>query len=74
MVESPDDLPDSPVQTESVFERITDGFFAVDSAWRYTYVNENAAALVGRSKTDLVGAHSSFVEFHVASLGIPAVE
>ena len=55
MVESPDDLSDSSVQTESVFERITDGFFAVDSAWRYTYVNENAAALVGRSKTDLVG-------------------
>ena len=55
MSESPDAPTDSTVRAESVFERITDGFFAVDSAWRYTYVNENAAALVGRSKTDLLG-------------------
>ena len=55
MSESPDAPADSTVQAESVFERITDGVFAVDSAWRYTYVNENAAELVGLSKTDLLG-------------------
>jgi PAS domain S-box-containing protein len=38
-----------------VYERITDGFFAVNRDWRYTYVNDEGARLVGESKEDLLG-------------------
>ena len=38
-----------------VHERITDGFFGVDSDWTYVYVNEEGADLVGRSPEELLG-------------------
>ena len=40
---------------KTIYERITDGFFAVDREWRYTYVNSEGASLTGRSKTELLG-------------------
>lgn len=56
-----------------IFERITDGFVAIDRNWRYTYVNARAAVLLGRAPADLVGKHvwSEFPEsvghpFHAA--------
>ena len=42
-------------QLPRVYERITDGFFAVNSDWEYTYVNEEGSDLVDRSKADLLG-------------------
>ena len=36
-------------------ESITDGFFALDREWRYTYVNHRAEELVGRSRAELLG-------------------
>lgn len=39
----------------TVCERVTDGIFAVDTNWRYTYANSEAAALTNRSKEDLIG-------------------
>ena len=40
----------------SVFARINDGVIALDSEWRYTYVNAKAAELLQREKpADLIG-------------------
>jgi diguanylate cyclase (GGDEF)-like protein/PAS domain S-box-containing protein len=41
-----------PIQ---VFERISEAVAAVDELWRYTYVNTQACALLGRDAADLVG-------------------
>jgi PAS domain S-box-containing protein len=42
-------------ELEEVFDRITDGFFAVDDEWRFTYVNERAEELLDRSEGELIG-------------------
>jgi PAS domain S-box-containing protein len=39
----------------SVLESISDGFFALDADWRFTYVNPQAEVLVGRNPGDLLG-------------------
>lgn len=38
-----------------IVERITDGFFAVDNFWNFTYVNKEATRLLFRSRDDLIG-------------------
>src|ERR1700719_4155150 len=38
-----------------ILERITDGFFAVDQLWNFTYVNQEATRLLFRSRDDLIG-------------------
>jgi PAS domain S-box-containing protein len=38
------------------FERISDGCYALDTDWRFTYLNSRAEELVGRSEEDLLGA------------------
>ncbi len=41
-----------------VLERVSDGLVALDSEWVYTYVNQNAARLLGREDpAELVGRH-----------------
>jgi PAS domain S-box-containing protein len=40
---------------EQVLDRVSDAFFAVDSDWRFTYVNEQAEETLERSREDLVG-------------------
>ncbi|RYG50650.1 MAG: PAS domain S-box protein, partial [Chitinophagaceae bacterium] len=42
-------------ELNSVFERITDAFIALDEKWNYTYVNIRAAEMHGRSVEELVG-------------------
>lgn len=37
-----------------VYERITDGFYAVNSDWEFTYINEAGARLVDRDPTELL--------------------
>ena len=39
------------------FERVTDSFVALDTDWRYTYVNSQAAQTFGRKPEDLIGKH-----------------
>jgi PAS domain S-box-containing protein len=39
----------------AIIESITDGFFALDRQWRYTYVNRQAEQLVGRKGGELLG-------------------
>jgi two-component system, sporulation sensor kinase A len=38
-----------------ILERITDGFYALDKLWNFTYVNQAATQLLFRSRDDLVG-------------------
>ncbi|MFC5449437.1 PAS domain S-box protein [Paenibacillus aestuarii] len=38
-----------------VLDRITDAFFAVNSAWEFTYMNEEAAKILYRTQEDLIG-------------------
>src|SRR5215204_6583586 len=38
-----------------VLERITDAFFAVDSGWRFTYLNPQAERILQRSREELLG-------------------
>ncbi|HEX4999275.1 MAG TPA: PAS domain S-box protein, partial [Terriglobia bacterium] len=38
-----------------IIESITDGFFHLDTQWRYVYVNQQAEQLVGRTRQELRG-------------------
>lgn len=40
--------------TESILGSIADGFFTLDNEWVYTYINEEAAQLVGKSAAQLI--------------------
>ena len=42
-------------QTRTILESITDAFFGLDRDWRFTYVNRQAEALLGRSRGGLIG-------------------
>ncbi|MEG4631930.1 PAS domain-containing protein [Microcoleus sp. AR_TQ3_B6] len=42
-------------QVSNIIESITDAFIAIDSQWRYTYVNATAEKLLSRSRADLLG-------------------
>lgn len=42
-------------QTEAILESITDAFFALDREWRFTYVNSEAARVLGHAGPDLIG-------------------
>jgi PAS domain S-box-containing protein len=39
----------------NILEKTTDGFFAVDSEWKLTYVNAAAEAIFGRKRDELIG-------------------
>src|SRR3954452_21946701 len=39
----------------NILEKTTDGFFAVDSEWKLTYVNAEAEALLGQKREELLG-------------------
>ena len=41
----------------NLLERVSDAFVALDTSWRYTYVNDRAAELFGRRPEDLLGRH-----------------
>jgi PAS domain S-box-containing protein len=40
----------------SLLESITDGFFALDGEWRFTYVNGEAERLLGTTRSELLGS------------------
>ena len=44
-------------QLGDVLDRVSDAVVALDTDWRYTYVNHHAAKLFGRNPEDLVGKH-----------------
>ncbi|KAF3884831.1 MULTISPECIES: PAS domain-containing hybrid sensor histidine kinase/response regulator [Nostocales] len=42
-------------QITKILESITDAFVAFDSQWRYTYVNQQAAKLLNKTREELLG-------------------
>src|SRR5690606_3278889 len=42
-------------RVEAILESVTDAFFALDAAWRFTYLNGRAEALLGRPREELIG-------------------
>jgi len=43
------------ISTRKRFERISDGFYTLDTDWRFTYLNSQAEELVGHSEEALLG-------------------
>jgi len=43
-------------ELEHTLSRIDDGFFALDTEWRFTYVNDRAAELLDRPVDELIGS------------------
>lgn len=52
------ELRQSQREREHIFNRITDGFVALDPQWRYTYVNQRAGELLQRAPESLIGKHA----------------
>jgi len=48
-------LQESARTLTDILENTTDGFFAMDHAWRFTYVNPQAERLLGRARKELFG-------------------
>ncbi|CAN5892552.1 hypothetical protein BH18ACT11_BH18ACT11_28830 [soil metagenome] len=48
-------LQDATERITNVLERITDAFFAVDSQWRFTYLNRQAERILQRRREELLG-------------------
>ncbi len=42
-------------RTTSILESITDAFYALDTEWRFTYINSQAELLLNRTREDLLG-------------------
>ncbi|MBB5519551.1 PAS domain S-box protein [Amphiplicatus metriothermophilus] len=40
---------------EATLESISDGFYALDEDWRFTFINSAAEAIIQRSREDLIG-------------------
>ena len=49
-----EDIRESRKQVLDILESITDGFFAVDNDWRFTYVNHKAEQLLGKRKEEIL--------------------
>jgi len=49
-----EEIRESRRQVLDILESITDGFFALDNDWRFTYVNHKAAQLIGRRREELL--------------------
>lgn len=48
-------LQESARTLTNILENTTDGFFAVDREWKFTYLNPEAETLFGRERDDLIG-------------------
>jgi PAS domain S-box-containing protein len=48
-------LQESARTMTNILEKTTDGFFAVDSEWKLTYINAEAEQMVGRKRDELLG-------------------
>jgi PAS domain S-box-containing protein len=48
-------LQESARTLTSILENTTDGFFAVDGEWKFTYLNSEAERLLSRKRDDLIG-------------------
>jgi len=48
-------LVDSAQAMTNILEKTTDGFFAVDSEWKLTYINAEAETMFGQKREELLG-------------------
>jgi PAS domain S-box-containing protein len=48
-------LEESARTTSEILEKTMDGFFAVDHAWNFTYLNPEAETLLGRRRAEVIG-------------------
>jgi two-component system, cell cycle sensor histidine kinase and response regulator CckA len=48
-------LQQSAKTMANILENTTDGFFAVDEEWKFSYANSQAEVLLGRKRAELVG-------------------
>jgi PAS domain S-box-containing protein len=48
-------LQESAHTMANILENTTDGFFALDHSWRFTYANPQAEMLLGRTRDELIG-------------------
>jgi two-component system, cell cycle sensor histidine kinase and response regulator CckA len=48
-------LQESARRITEILEKTTDAFFALDQNWRFTYLNPEAEALLGRKRDELTG-------------------
>jgi len=48
-------LEESACAMSDILENTTDGFFAVDHDWKFTFVNSEAEKLLGRTRVALIG-------------------
>ena len=48
-------LEDSLKRTTEILESIGDGFYALDGDWRFSYVNQRALEIFGKSRDDVLG-------------------
>src|SRR5207247_738612 len=55
-------LQESARTMTNILENMTDGFFAVDSAWKITHLNAEAETLLGRTRDELLG-HELWTKF-----------
>jgi len=62
-----DDLTTNRNEMQIMLESITDGFFAVDTRWHFTYINKETEKLLGHSRQELIG-HSLWDNFNDADL------
>lgn len=42
-------------QVTNILESISDGFFALDNEWRFTYINQHAQLLLQKMRSELIG-------------------
>jgi PAS domain S-box-containing protein len=58
-------------QASKILESITDGFLAFDREWRFTYLNHQGAATLGRPPEELLGKNlwEEFPELNSTSFG-----
>ena len=49
-----EEVKESRRQVLDILESITDAFLALDTSWRFTYVNRNAAKFLGKKKEQLL--------------------
>jgi PAS domain S-box-containing protein len=59
------ELQESARTMANILENTTDGFLALDYAWRFTYLNPQGETLLGRRRADLIGREfwETFPEF-----------
>ncbi|MDB5801289.1 MAG: hypothetical protein JWL63_2228 [Rhodocyclales bacterium] len=54
------------LRATEILESITEGFFSLDRAWRFTYLNREAENILDRTRSDLLGK-SIWDEYQIAN-------